>query len=85
MARRAAECLEGMFGRGGQIQIQFRMSLEWLRRVLVRLVIDSQMTGRAAIDARDRFERLIVVQIAQNDLLDALGRIHEVENGRIAE
>ena len=59
------------------------MRLERLRRILIGLLIDPQMARRAAVHTRDSFEWLIVVEIIQNDLIDALGRIHEIEHRRI--
>src|SRR5262249_19172924 len=70
---------------GCEIQIQIRMSLERLRSVLISLLVDSQMTGCTAVYSGNRLERLIVVQITQDHLIDTLRRIHEIEYGRIPE
>ena len=61
------------------------MRFERLRRVLVDLLIDAQMAGRAAVDSWNRFERLIIVKIAQDDLIDTFRWIHEIEDRRVAE
>ena len=43
------------------------------------------MTCGATIYTRNRLEWLIVVEVINDDLIDALGRIHEIENRRIPE
>src|SRR4030095_2541044 len=68
-----------------EIQIQIRMRLEWLRRILIRLLIDSQVTRRAAVHSLNRLEGLIIIKVAQNYLIDALRRIHEIEDWSVAE
>ena len=55
------------------------MRLKGLRRVLVDLLIDTKMASSAAIDAGNRFERLIHEQIAQQDLIHALRLVEHVE------
>ena len=59
------------------------MRFEGLRRILVGLLIDSQMARGAAVDSRNRFERLIVVEIAQDDLVDALRRFMKSKTGAL--
>jgi hypothetical protein len=61
------------------------MRLERLRRVRVLLLIDSLMTRGATIDSGNSLERLIVVKVAQNDLIDAFRRIQKVEHRSISE
>jgi len=85
MARRAAERFERMSRCRPQVEIQIRVCFERLGRVLIGLLIDSQMTCRATVDSWNRLERLIIVKIAKNDLVDALRRIHEVEYRRVPE
>src|SRR5262249_27396580 len=85
VARRAAEGFHWMRCRRREIQIQIVVRLEWLRRVLISLLINAQMAGVTAVDAWDRLEWLIVVEVVDDDLLDALRRVHEIEYRSIAE
>ena len=61
------------------------MSPERLRRVLEPFLIDSLMARGTAVNARNGFERLVVIQIIHNDLVNAFRRSHEVEYGSIPE
>ena len=85
VAGRTAERFHGMRRTRAYIQVQVRMRLEWLGRVLIRLLIDSLMACRATVHTRNGLEGLVVVKVGQDDLIDALRRIHEIEHRRIAE
>src|SRR5207237_9602255 len=61
------------------------MRLERLRRILVRLLIDSEVAYQATIDTRDGLEGLIIVKIIDDDLIDALRGIQKIEHRRIPE
>src|SRR5215510_2947278 len=61
------------------------MSLEGLRGIVEGFLVDSKVARRATVYARNALERLLVIKIIQNDLINPLRRVHEIEDWSIAE
>ena len=82
VADRAADAVDRV--RALQHGLEVRVGRVRLGRLLVALLVDRQVAGRAAVDLGRRQEDHVVVQVRRHDLVDLERRVQHVEHRQVA-